>query len=105
VTEPPLTDAARLHRETIDAVKHELREAHALVAQIGQQLEILLLQVVRMDRGASDVVGTAHFTYETGETLKRLHTIVEARRRAADELIDSLMPARGHGAVQGTEGH
>jgi hypothetical protein len=87
-------DAARLRREAIEAIDKEAGDARALVGQIGQQLETLLLQVHQMERRASDLVGTAHLTHQTGETLERLHAIVAARRKAADEVVQSLLPGR-----------
>jgi hypothetical protein len=91
-TAPRLTDTAALHQRTIAALEEEAADAERLVTHIGQQLETLMLHMFQLERRASDMVDTAHITQQTGETLRRLHAIVDARRRAADEVLRALAP-------------
>jgi hypothetical protein len=90
--ESSLARAEQLHLETVRAIEQEAREAEALVAQIGRQLETLTLQVHQMERRAGDRVSTAQVTHDTSETTARLRRLVEARRLAAEEMVARLGP-------------
>lgn len=80
----------QVHQQTIDAISREAADAEGLVTQISQQLETLMLQVFRLERRASDLVEAIHTTQQAGDMLSRLHAIVDARRKAADEVTRSL---------------
>jgi hypothetical protein len=80
--------AARLRDENIAAIRREAIEARTLANEISQQLDILLLQVMQLDRRAGDMVRTADFARETNATLSRIQAEVDARREAANSVIE-----------------
>ena len=83
---------ARPGGAALDAVRAEGEAARANVEQVREQLEELLLSVARLERRPGDLVITAQVTHGAGQTLARLRDVVEARRRAANEVAELFVP-------------
>jgi hypothetical protein len=81
-----------LRRHNLEAAWHEVDEANRLVDLIGQHLETIMLQVFRIDRQPLDVLGAVSVRRGSSEMLERLQHIVDARRSAADQLIEWMAP-------------
>lgn len=88
-----MDDTAALRQRNIQATRNEGAEAHALVGIIGQRLETVMLQVFQMEKRTIDVVTAAETRQGTADAIERLQQSVDARRAAADQLIDFLAPA------------
>ena len=81
-----------LHRENAVAIQHEIAEADGLVEIIGQQMETLLLQIYRYEAGATELLARAEGRQRSIETLDRIQEKVDARRDAARQLIELVVP-------------
>jgi hypothetical protein len=91
---------SKLHEENLAAIRRESAAARSLALEIVQQIETLMLQVFQMERRASDIVRSAEVARETEAALERMQRQVNARRAAATEVLELLMPgARGSAAT------
>jgi len=81
-----------LHRENAAAIQREIAEADELVDIIAQQMETLLLQVFRYEAGATELLARAEGRQRSVETLDRIQEKVDARRHAARQLIELVVP-------------
>lgn len=91
-TRPEATEAGRLREQNITVIRKEAGQARSLARDIVQQLETLMLQIFQLEQRASDIVRTEEFARETEETLGKIQAEVNARREAAQSVIETLMP-------------
>jgi hypothetical protein len=91
---PHSADALALYEENIRAIEGEAGEAEDLVGVIADQLETLLLQVLRIERRTVDVVTGVETRRQSQAALERLQQTVDARRTAATWLLEGLAPGR-----------
>jgi hypothetical protein len=89
------TGAIHLREENVAAIRHEILESETVIDLIGERLETLLLQVYRVETGASDVVARAEARRRSAEALDRIQQVVDGRRDAARQLIELLAPDWG----------
>jgi len=95
----PEAQGVTLRERNVAAVRHEVAAAEALVDVIAQRLETVLLQVFQMEKQAIDLVTAAEAREASANALERLQQTVDARRSAADQLLDLLAP-EGPGTVR-----
>jgi hypothetical protein len=99
---PDSADSPARYRENIRAIQREASEAEALVDVIADQLETLLLQVLRMEKRTIDVVTAIETRRQLQLALEHLQRTVDARRVATTWLRAGLDP--GKTGAHGTDG-
>lgn len=85
-------EGERLRDTNIRAIEAAITDAKKTVDEISAKLETLMLQVVQMERKASDLVRTAQFAEETTGVLHRLQAVVDARRETANDFLRRVSP-------------
>jgi hypothetical protein len=86
-------EPANLREENIAVIERSTAEEQTLVGEIGERLETVMLQVLQMERGTTDLVRTAQFAEEAGGSLRSFQAVVDARRDTVD-VIRRMAPAR-----------
>jgi hypothetical protein len=89
---PARLASARLYEENLAAIRREAAAARSMALEISQQIETLMLQVFQMSRRAADIVQTAEVARESELALESIQRQVKARREAASEMLDLVVP-------------
>ena len=87
-----ITEAPTLRQETVDAVQRQANQGRALVGEIGQHLETLLLQVFQMESLPDVVDCAAELVRETETTLARAQAKVDSLHQATPLLDVRQVP-------------
>jgi hypothetical protein len=80
----PSPQGASLREENLATIQRSTAEEQALVGEIGERLETVMLQVLQMERETSDLIKTAEFAEEASETLRSFQAVVNTRRETAN---------------------
>jgi hypothetical protein len=80
-------ESDQLLQQNIDAIRRDIAESEELVGEIGRKLETLMLQIAQLGKNTSDIVSISEFAQESSENLRRIQTVVEERRKTAEEYI------------------